>query len=95
MKRKVSPVTKPSKMVPATLAALVVIAGFATLMVRLEATQEGYRLSSLQSEIRTLAVENQRLRLDAAQLSSHERLRALAAKHGMRPPGRGQVVTLP
>lgn len=65
------------------------------LIVRLEVTHEGYRLSELREEIARLQDENRDLRLSAAQLGSHDRLRALAPKYGLAPAGRGQVVMLP
>lgn len=77
------------------LAVLIVIVGFATLMVRLEVTREGYRLSTLRDEIAKLQDENRRLRLACAELSSHERLRSLAPQYHLASPGRGQVVMLP
>ncbi|MGH8011142.1 MAG: cell division protein FtsL [Candidatus Binataceae bacterium] len=73
----------------------VIVAGFGTLMTRLEVTQEGYRLSTLRVELRKLEDENQRLKLQAAELDAHQRLRALAAKYGMQPPAPGHVVMLP
>ncbi len=57
------------------------VVGFATLMIRLEVTQEGYRLSALRSDIARLEDQNRKLRLSAAQLSSHERLRSLASRY--------------
>jgi cell division protein FtsL len=95
MNRRRKPVAKPSRFVPALLAVGIVGAGFATLMVRLEVTQEGYRLSELRQEVRNLDEENQRLRLESAELSSRERLRALAAKYGFGPPQPGHVVMMP
>jgi cell division protein FtsL len=76
------------------LVAAVVAAGFAILMVRLEVTGEGYRLSALKLQVRQLDDENQRLRLQEAQLESHERLRALAAHYGMGPPAPGRVMVV-
>ncbi len=73
----------------------IVAAGFATLMVRLEVTQEGYRLSSLQMEIRNLETESQRLKLETAGLESRQRLRALAPKYGLAAPAPGHVVMVP
>ncbi len=73
----------------------VVALGFATLLARLEVTQEGYRLSSLRAENLKLEDDNRDLRLQIAQLASRERLRALAPKFDLRPPVAGQVVTLP
>jgi cell division protein FtsL len=93
-KRK-SPVNQPSRLIPALLGAAIVVVGFATLMMRLEVTQEGYRLSSMRVDIATLEDQNRRLRLTAAQLSSHERLRALAPKYHLEPPRGGQVVIVP
>jgi cell division protein FtsL len=93
--RRPSPVVHPSKLPAALLAIAIVAAGFAILMVRLEAIQEGYRLSALQLEVNQLERQNQRLKLEAAQLGSHQRLRALAGKYGLGPPARGQVVMIP
>lgn len=95
MSRRPRPAAPPSKIVPAMLSLAIVAAGFATLMVRLEVTQEGYRLSSLQMEIRNLETENQRLKLETAGLESHQRLRALAPKYGLAAPLPGHVVMVP
>jgi len=92
---RVKPTRRPSKAVPAVLGALIAIVGFATLMTRLEATHEGLRISALHDEIAKLQDENRALRLTAAQLSSHQRLRALAPQYHLAPPGRGRVVMLP
>jgi cell division protein FtsL len=73
---------------------MVVIVGFGTLMVRLEVIQEGYRLPTLRLEVEKLERENRRLRLEAAELSSYQRLRVLAPKFGLRPPAPGQVVMI-
>ncbi len=89
------PVAPPSKIIPALLAIAIVGAGFAILMVRLEVTQEGYRLSSLRIEIRDLENENQQLRLTTAKLESHQRLRALAPKYGLAAPAPEHVVMVP
>jgi cell division protein FtsL len=93
-KRK-SPIKKRSRLIPALLGAAIVVVGFATLMMRLEVTQEGYRLSTVRVDIATLEDQNRRLRLTAAQLSSHERLRALAPRYHLEPPRSGQVVIVP
>ena len=95
MSPRVKPTRRPSKMVPTVLGGLIAIVGFATLMTRLQMTTEGYRLSALHDEIAKLQDENRALQLTAAQLSSHERLRALAPQYHLAPPGRGQVVMLP
>ncbi|HVC44582.1 MAG TPA: hypothetical protein VND20_07155 [Candidatus Binataceae bacterium] len=95
MTRRARPAAPPSKIIPAMLAIAIVAAGFAILMVRLEVTQEGYRLSALKIEIRNLDNSNQRLKLAAAELESHQRLRALAAKYGLGPPAPGHVVVMP
>jgi len=95
MSTRVKPTRRPSKVAPAVLGALIAIVGFATLMTRLEATHEGLRLSALRDEIAKLEDQNRELRLTAAQLSSHDRLRALAPQYHLAPPGRGQVVMLP
>jgi cell division protein FtsL len=72
-----------------------VATGFGTLMVRLEVTQEGYRLSTLREERRDLEVSNRRLKLEVAELSAHERLRAIATRDGLGPPPAGHVVVIP
>src|SRR5271168_2226256 len=95
MSARVKPLRRPSKMVPAVLGVLIAMVGFATLMIRLQVTQEGYRLSALHDEIAKLQDENRELRLTTAQLSSHDRLRALAPQYHLAQPGRGQVVMLP
>jgi cell division protein FtsL len=79
---------------PALLAVSIVLVGFAMLMVRLEVIQEGYRISALRLQTEKLQQENQRLRLEAAQLSSYQRLRSLAPRYGLRPPSPGQVVMI-
>jgi cell division protein FtsL len=88
------PSKAPSRIVPAILAIAIAAIGFATLLIRLETTREGYRLSTLTTEIAKLEDQNRELRLSVAQLSSHERLRALAAQYNLRPPSAKQVVTL-
>jgi cell division protein FtsL len=95
MTRRTRPTAPPSKIVPAVLAIAIVAAGFALLMVRLEVTQEGYRLSALRIEIRNLETQNQRLKLETARLESHQRLRALAPKYGLAAPAPGHVVMVP
>ena len=92
---RIKPSRPPSRLLRAILAAGVVALGFATLMVRLEATQEGYRLSTLRSENLKLEEANRDLRLAVAELDSRERLRTLAPKFDLGPPAAGQVVTLP
>jgi hypothetical protein len=89
------PTCPPSRLLQAILTAGVIALGFATLMVRLEVTQEGYRLSTLRSDNLKLEENNRELRLGVAQVASRERLRALAPKFGLGPPVPGQVVTLP
>ena len=86
--------TKPARLLPALLAAAVVSAGFTILMVRLEVIQEGYRLSALRLEAENLRRENQRLRLEAAELSSYQRLRSLAPRYDLRAPAPGQIVMM-
>jgi cell division protein FtsL len=63
-------------------------------MVRLEVIQEGYRLSALTQQVEQLQRENQRLRLEAAELSSYQRLRLLAPKYGLRQPAPGQIIMM-
>lgn len=95
VKRRPKAAPKPSKVVPALLGIGLVTVGFAALIVRLEVTQEGYRLSSLRAERRQLEEHNRRLRLEVAQLSSHERLHAIAVRDGLGPPPPGHVVIIP
>jgi len=94
-RQRKSPVKKRSRLLPALLGAAIVVVGFATLLMRLEVTQEGYRLSAVRVDIARLEDENRRLRLTAAQLSSHDRLRALAPKYRLEPARSGQVVIVP
>jgi cell division protein FtsL len=95
MNRRPEPIVKSSRLIPALLAVAIVAAGFTTLMVRLEVTQEGYRLSALRLDIRNLEDSNQRLKLQSAELSSHARLRMLAAKYKLRPAAPDRVVMMP
>ncbi len=95
MNQRIRPTKRPSRLAPAILMIAIAILGFTTLMIRLETTREGYRLSALNEEITHLEDENRTLRLKTAQLSSHERLRALAANYHLAPPARGQVVMVP
>jgi cell division protein FtsL len=92
---RVKPTRPPSRLAQVTFAAIIVALGFTTLMVRLEVTQEGYRLSTLRSENLALENENRELGVRAAELGSNARLRKLARKFGLGPPAHGQVVTLP
>jgi cell division protein FtsL len=94
LKRRPKPSAKPSKLIPVLLGMAIVTVGFATLMIRLEVIQEGYRLSGLRIELQKLAQENQRLRLEQAELSSYQRLRAIAPKYGLRPAVPGQMVIM-
>ena len=95
MKQRVRPSKTPSKLVPATLLIGIAILGFTTLVTRLEATREGYRLSALNDEIAHLEDQNRSLRLKVAELSSHQRLRSRAAGYHLGPPAPGQVVLVP
>ena len=92
---RVKPSRPPSRLLQAVLAVGVVALGFATLLVRLEVTQEGYRLSTLRDDNLKLDEENRGLRLGVAEIASREHLRALAPKFNLGPPAPGQVVTLP
>jgi cell division protein FtsL len=94
LKRRSKPSAKPAKLIPALLVTAVVLVGFTMLMVRLEMIQEGYRLSALRLEVEKLQRENQRLRLEAAELSSYRRLRLLAPRYGLRAPAAGQIVMM-
>lgn len=93
MTRKAKPATI-SRLITYGLAAAIVAAGFAMLMVRLEVIEEGYRLSALKLQVRQLGDENQRLRLQEAELKSRKRLRLLAIHYGMGPPAPGHVMVV-
>ncbi len=95
MNRRVKPARPPSKLAASILALAIVTIGFAILMVRLEVTEEGYRLSELKTEIARQEEQNRRLKLQAAELSSHQRLHALAARYHLGAPQPGQVVMVP
>jgi cell division protein FtsL len=95
LKRRPGPLVHGSRLVPGLLGIAVVAVGFGALMVRLEVTQEGYRLSELRAERSALQDRNRQLRLEAAELSSHEQLRKAAARDGLEPPAPGQVVMIP
>ncbi len=95
MSRRGRPAAPPARLIPALLAAAIVVVGFALLMVRLEITQEGYRLSGLRLRIRDLEARNQQLRLEAAELEARPRLRALAPRYGLAPAAPSQVVVMP
>ena len=92
--KRQKPSRTPSRLVPAILLLIVVAILFTTLMIRLEVVQEGYQLSSLQTEIADYREKNRSLRLQAAQLSSQARLMSLANKFQMSAPARGQVVVV-
>jgi cell division protein FtsL len=94
MNRRVAPSRPPSRIAAFGLGLAIVTIGFATLMTRLEVTQEGYRLSELQSEIGRQEELSRRLRVQTAELGSHQRLYQLAAKYHLAPPQRGQVVVV-
>ncbi len=95
IKRKVKPAQAPHRLIQVLLGVALVAAIFATLMVRLAVMREGYRLSALRAQIADLKESNRTLKLRVAELASHDRLRALAAKYRMTPPARGQVVVVP
>jgi hypothetical protein len=92
---RVKPSRPPSRLLQLMLGTSLVALGFATLMVRLEVTQEGYRLSTLRAENLKLEEDRRNLRLDLAEVASRERLRALAPKFNLGPPAPGQVEILP
>ena len=92
MNQRIRPRKAPSKLAPAMLLIGIAILGFTTLITRLEATREGYRLSALNDEIAHLEDQNRSLRLKVAELSSHQRLRSRAAAYHLAPPASGQVV---
>jgi len=95
MGERVRPTRKASRGLSAVLGAAIAVVGFATLMTRLEVTREGYRVASLSAENARLVEQNRTLQLEAAQLSSHDRLRSLASRYHLVPPGPRQVVMMP
>ena len=95
VKRKGKSAQLPHRLLQALLGVALVAVIFATLMMRLALMREGYRLSALRAQIAELNENNRSLRLKAAELASHDRLRALAVKYRMTPPARGQVVVVP
>ena len=95
VKRKVKPSKTPHHLLQVMLGVALVAAIFATLMVRLAVMREGYRLSALRVQIAELQQGNRTLKLRVAELTAHDRLRALAVKYHMTPPARGQVVVVP
>jgi cell division protein FtsL len=95
MKRRLSPSRPPARLLPTILVMAVAALGFTIVMVRLEVTQEGYRLSELRAEIGRLQEQNRQLKLEGAQLSAHTRLRELAPRYHLAPPAQGQVVMVP
>jgi cell division protein FtsL len=94
LKRRTKASAKPSKTITVLLVIAIATLGFATLMIRLEMIQEGYRLSEVGLELQKAAQENQRLRLEAAELSSYHRLRTLAPRYGLRPADPRQIVMM-
>lgn len=95
MSSRKSQVAKSSRMIPALLAFAIVAVGFFTLLERLEVTREGYRISAIRAEIAGLENQNRSLGLKVAELSSRDRLRALAPRYDLAPPRDGQVVMMP
>ena len=95
MARRVKPIRKPSRLLQAALGLTAIALGFSILLVRLELTQEGYRLSAVRDDILSLEEINRNLKLQAAELGSHQRLLSLAPKYNLAPPAPGQVVTIP
>jgi cell division protein FtsL len=94
LSRQARPVKPRSRLIPTLLGMAIVAVGFASLMVRLEVIQEGYRLSALRQERHDLETHNRQLRLELAELSAHARLRALAVRDGLGPPPAGHVAIL-
>lgn len=92
---RTKPSKPPRKFIPAMLIVTISALGFTILMMRLESTEEGYRLSELRSEITRLQEQDRQLKLQTAQLTSHDRLRALAPHYHLAPPAPGQVVMVP
>ncbi|HVA69589.1 MAG TPA: hypothetical protein VNF45_09755 [Candidatus Binataceae bacterium] len=95
MAKRAKPIRKPSRLLQAALAMAAIALGFSILLARLELTQEGYRLSAVRGDILSLEETNRNLKLQAAELGSHQRLLSLAPKYDLAPPAPGQVVTVP
>ncbi|HXW84810.1 MAG TPA: hypothetical protein VEJ86_10425 [Candidatus Binataceae bacterium] len=92
---RVSPTRRPSRALAVALGAAIAVVGFASLMIRLEVIREGYRIAQLAAANAKLVEQNRTLRLRVAELSSHDRLRALAAKFNLGPARPRQVVMIP
>src|SRR5260370_35973832 len=90
VKRRVKPAQLPHRLLQALLGVALVSAGFTILMVRLAVMREGYRLSALRGQIADLQENNRSLRLKAAKLASHDRLRLQGGEDRMTPPGTRQ-----
>jgi cell division protein FtsL len=95
VKRKTKPAPRRLRLLSVFLGAAILAVGFAILVVRLQATREGYRLSALHAEVESYQERNRTLKLEIAELSSRSRLRALAPSYHLGPPAPGQVITLP
>jgi cell division protein FtsL len=89
------PSRRSSRLLAAILALAIVVVGFATLMMRLAVIREGYRMAALSKDIARAQNENRGLELKVAELSSQQRLRALAPRFGLEPPKPRQVVMMP
>ena len=79
----------------AVVASLVAAVGILHVAARTEVVDTGYTLSHLESENRSLLLENGRLRLELGTLKRSERLEKLARESlGMAPPAPGAVSVL-
>lgn len=77
------------------LCAVFAAVGIVHVSSRVMVVRTGYRLSELQQEQRTLARENDRLKLELATLKSPRRLEKLAREDlGMAAPAAHQVIPL-
>jgi len=59
--------------------------------LHIETVRVGYLREARQKTMATLTEENRRLRAELARASSAERVEAVAARKGLRPPHPGQV----
>jgi hypothetical protein len=59
--------------------------------LHIETVRVGYLREARQKTMATLTEENRRLRADLGRASSAERVEAVAARKGLRPPHPGQV----
>lgn len=74
------------------LCALFASVGIVHVASRVMVVKAGYRLSKLESKVRTQVHENDRLKLELATLKSPGRLERAAKALGMGPPSPGTII---